>query len=113
MSNIILELFYFHFHQIDAHKNVFHKVCFVQGRITFIGDPELLAILTAVKTRMGSIALAHIEDICHAHIFLMENIKAEGRYICCAKSWTMPTVIGELKKEYPCPALERLSIHFF
>ncbi|KAM3320666.1 putative anthocyanidin reductase isoform X1 [Capsicum chacoense] len=73
------------------------------------GDPELLAILTAVKTRMGSIALAHIEDICHAHIFLMENIKAEGRYICCAKSWTMPTVIGELKKEYPCPALERLD----
>ncbi|XP_016541620.1 putative anthocyanidin reductase isoform X2 [Capsicum annuum] len=73
------------------------------------GDPELLAILTAVKTRMGSIALAHIEDICHAHIFLMENIKAEGRYICCAKSWTMPTVIGELKKEYPCPALESLD----
>lgn len=73
------------------------------------GDPELLSILTAVNTRMGSIALAHIEDICCAHIFLMENIKAEGRYICCARSWAMPEVIDQLKKEYPYPALERLD----
>lgn len=79
----------------------------------FIGDPELSAILTAVNTRMGSIALAHIEDICGAHIFLMENIKAEGRYICCARSWAMSEVIDHLKKEYPYPAIERLSIHRF
>ncbi|KAH0709807.1 hypothetical protein KY290_011211 [Solanum tuberosum] len=72
-----------------------------------IGDPELSAILTAVNTRMGSIALAHIEDICRAHIFLMENIKAEGRYICCARSWAMSEVIDHLKKEYPYPAIER------
>ncbi|KAK4344029.1 hypothetical protein RND71_037123 [Anisodus tanguticus] len=70
------------------------------------GDPELLAILTAVKSRMGSIALSHIEDICRAHIFIMENIKAEGRYICCARSWAMSEVINHLKKEYPCLALE-------
>ncbi|KAK4727364.1 hypothetical protein R3W88_032281 [Solanum pinnatisectum] len=73
------------------------------------GDPELLAILTAVNTRMGSIALAHIEDICRAHIFLMENIKAEGRYICCARSWAMSEVIDHLKKEYPYPAIERVN----
>ncbi|XP_049397432.1 uncharacterized protein LOC125861618 [Solanum stenotomum] len=77
------------------------------------GDPELSAILTAVNTRMGSIALAHIEDICRAHIFLMENIKAEGRYICCARSWAMSEVIDHLKKEYPYPAIERLSIDFY
>ncbi|XP_006363506.1 dihydroflavonol-4-reductase-like [Solanum tuberosum] len=71
------------------------------------GDPELSAILTAVNRRMGSIALAHIEDICGAHIFLMENIKAEGRYICCARSWAMSEVIDHLKKEYPYPAIER------
>ncbi|KAH0706687.1 hypothetical protein KY289_011763 [Solanum tuberosum] len=73
------------------------------------GDPELLAILTAVNTRMGSIALAHIEDICGAHIFLMENIKAEGRYICCARSWAISEVIDHLKKEYPHPDIERLD----
>ncbi|KAK6774205.1 hypothetical protein RDI58_029444 [Solanum bulbocastanum] len=73
------------------------------------GDPELLAILTAVNTRMGSIALAHREDICRAHIFLMENIKAEGRYICCARSWAMSEVIDHLKKKYPYPAIERVN----
>ncbi|KAK4727347.1 hypothetical protein R3W88_032264 [Solanum pinnatisectum] len=73
------------------------------------GDPELLAILTAVNTRMGSIALAHIEDICRAHIFLMENIKAEGRYICCAGSWAMSEVLDHLKKEYPYPDIQRLD----
>ncbi|XP_055802726.1 dihydroflavonol 4-reductase [Solanum dulcamara] len=73
------------------------------------GDPKLFAILTSVNTRMGSIALAHIEDMCRAHIFLMENVKAEGRYICCGQSWAMAEVIDHLKKEYPCPALERLD----
>ncbi|XP_059275132.1 putative anthocyanidin reductase [Lycium ferocissimum] len=73
------------------------------------GDPELLAILTAVNTRMGSIALAHVEDICRTHIFLMENNKAEGRYICCARSWAMSELIDHLKKEYPCSILERLD----
>ncbi|OIT01988.1 PREDICTED: dihydroflavonol 4-reductase [Nicotiana attenuata] len=73
------------------------------------GDPELLAILTAVNSRMGSIALAHVEDICCAHIFLMENEKAEGRYMCCARSWAMSEVIDHLTREYPGPALERLA----
>lgn len=62
---------------------------------------------------MGSIALAHIEDICFAHIFLMEKAKTEGRYMCCARSWAMSEIIDHLIKEYPNPALERLYIHVF
>ncbi|KAB2095926.1 hypothetical protein ERO13_A01G073300v2 [Gossypium hirsutum] len=42
------------------------------------GDPKYLSIVSAVNARMGSIALVHIEDICSAHIFLMEHDKAEG-----------------------------------
>ncbi|XP_024018714.1 putative anthocyanidin reductase isoform X2 [Morus notabilis] len=45
------------------------------------GDPELFGILSAVNARMGSIALVHIEDICRAHLFLMEHDKAEGRFL--------------------------------
>ncbi|TMW87591.1 hypothetical protein EJD97_019747 [Solanum chilense] len=75
------------------------------------GDPDMLAILTAVNTRMGSIALAHIEDICRAHIFLMENIKAQGRYICCAQSWALSEVIDHLKNEYPYLDAERRGGH--
>lgn len=51
---------------------------------------------------MGSIALVHIEDICNAHIFLMEHAKAEGRYICCVQSYLMSELVDRLAKEYSC-----------
>nr|GEX95807.1 putative anthocyanidin reductase isoform X1 [Tanacetum cinerariifolium] len=53
------------------------------------GDSQLLLVLSAVNSRMGSIALVHTEDICNAHIYLMEHDQAEGRYICCTNSCTM------------------------
>lgn len=64
------------------------------------GDPELFGILSAVNTRMGSISLVHIEDICSAHMFLMEHAKAEGRYICCAQNCKMPKLVELLAEEY-------------
>ncbi|XP_062170309.1 putative anthocyanidin reductase [Alnus glutinosa] len=66
------------------------------------GDPELFSILSAVNARMGSIALVHIEDICSAHIFLMEHAKAEGPYICCALNSLMSNLVEHLAEEYPC-----------
>ncbi|KAL2476211.1 NAD(P)-binding Rossmann-fold superfamily protein [Abeliophyllum distichum] len=73
------------------------------------GDPNLLPILAAVNSRMGSIALVHIEDICNAHIFLMEHAKAEGRYICCTGSCFMSELVEHLSKEYPCPIIQRVD----
>ncbi|KAI5642198.1 hypothetical protein M9H77_00276 [Catharanthus roseus] len=72
------------------------------------GDPRLFPILVSVNSRMGSIALVHIEDICNAHIFLMEHAGAEGRYICCTQSCEMSQLVNYLIKEYPCSNLERL-----
>ncbi|KAJ6301035.1 hypothetical protein OIU77_015357 [Salix suchowensis] len=69
---------------------------------TVAGDTKLFSILSAVNARMGSIALVHIEDICDAHIFLMEQARAEGRYICCAHSCEMSQLINHLAEEYPC-----------
>ncbi|KAI3457011.1 hypothetical protein Pfo_013674 [Paulownia fortunei] len=66
------------------------------------GDPKLLPILASVNSRMGSIALVHIEDICSAHIFLMEHANVEGRYICCTQSCVMSELVGLLRNEYPC-----------
>ncbi|XP_057865857.1 putative anthocyanidin reductase [Cryptomeria japonica] len=34
----------------------------------------------------GSIGVVHIDDICNAHIFLMEHPTAQGRRICCTDS---------------------------
>ncbi|KAK4439852.1 putative anthocyanidin reductase [Sesamum alatum] len=73
------------------------------------GDPKMLPILDSVNSRMGSIALVHIEDICDAHIFLMEHPKAEGRYICCTQSCVMSELVGLLRKEYPCSVAQSLS----
>ncbi|PON55947.1 NAD(P)-binding domain containing protein [Trema orientale] len=65
------------------------------------GDPEFFSILSAVNARMGSIALVHIEDICRAHLFLMEHAKADGRYICCAQSCPLTKLLNHLAQEYP------------
>ncbi|KAL5802647.1 hypothetical protein ACOSQ4_030952 [Xanthoceras sorbifolium] len=73
------------------------------------GDSKFFSILSAVNARMGSIALVHIEDICNAHIFLMENPRAEGRYICCAKGCLISELIVLLKQEYPSSSLHRIE----
>ncbi|PKI67637.1 hypothetical protein CRG98_011850 [Punica granatum] len=74
---------------------------------TVAGDIEYFKILSAVKSRMGSIALAHTEDICRSHIFLMEQPNAHGRYLCCAQSCTLSELVEILAKVYP---LTRLGV---
>ncbi|XP_050216871.1 putative anthocyanidin reductase [Mercurialis annua] len=71
------------------------------------GNSEFYSILSAVNARMGSIALVHIEDICNAHIFLMQHSKAEGRYICCKNSYLMTELVDHLAEEYPCSNIPR------
>ncbi|KAL0292454.1 UNVERIFIED_CONTAM: putative anthocyanidin reductase [Sesamum radiatum] len=73
------------------------------------GDPKMLPILDSVNSRMGSIALVHIEDLCNAHVFLMEHPKAEGRYICCTQSCVMSELVELLRKEFPCSTAQRLT----
>ncbi|XP_017243001.1 putative anthocyanidin reductase isoform X2 [Daucus carota subsp. sativus] len=72
------------------------------------GDPDFFPILSAVNSRMGSIAVVHIEDVCNAHIFLMEHSKSEGRYICCTQSCELSDLVHRLAKVYPCPNIQRL-----
>ncbi|RAL41697.1 unnamed protein product [Cuscuta campestris] len=71
-------------------------------------DAGMLSILNAVNSRMGSIALVHVEDICSAHIFLMENDKAKGRYLCSAHNCSISELMDHLSKEYPIPNAKRL-----
>ncbi|CAD5169488.1 unnamed protein product [Musa acuminata subsp. malaccensis] len=81
------------------------------------GDPELYPILASVHSRLGSIPLAHVEDICNAHIFLMEQPMTEGRYICSAGSCSLPELTNLLSKNYPALSSKRfhenscISIH--
>ncbi|XP_076938375.1 putative anthocyanidin reductase [Bidens hawaiensis] len=65
------------------------------------GDSKLLPVLSAVNSRMGSIAVVHTEDICNAHLYLMEHDEAQGRYICCTNSCTMSELAHHFAKVYP------------
>ncbi|XP_028124619.1 putative anthocyanidin reductase isoform X2 [Camellia sinensis] len=71
------------------------------------GDSKFSRILSAVNSRMGSIALVHIEDICSAHIFLLEHDGAEGRYICSAHSSVISQLVDLLAKEHPFSNMQR------
>ncbi|XVF70512.1 hypothetical protein PTKIN_Ptkin11bG0167600 [Pterospermum kingtungense] len=73
------------------------------------GDPKYLSILSAVNARMGSVALVHIEDICSAHVFLMEQAGADGRYICCVGNYPMSELINRLAQAYPSSNIQRLE----
>ena len=50
---------------------------------------------------MGSIGLVHIQDICMAHLFLIEEPQAEGQCICCVDNIDMhDLMLNHFCKEY-------------
>jgi nucleoside-diphosphate-sugar epimerase len=50
------------------------------------GDPKLRALLASVHARFGCVPLAHVQDACDAHVFLMDAPAADGRYLCAGGS---------------------------
>jgi len=50
---------------------------------------------------LGSMPFVHIDDVCEAHIFLMEQPNVEGRHICSACSFTIPQLLYFIHKRYP------------
>jgi len=50
---------------------------------------------------LGSIPLVHVEDVCEAHIFLMEQPKVQGRHICCLNPLTISQLSDSIHKLYP------------
>ncbi|XP_059068175.1 putative anthocyanidin reductase [Cryptomeria japonica] len=57
--------------------------------------PVMLAPLT------GSLPLVHVEDVCSAHMFLMEHPSAAGRYVCCSDPITVTDMLSFFRKRYP------------
>ncbi|KAE8650161.1 putative anthocyanidin reductase [Cucumis sativus] len=62
------------------------------------GDSDFLRILSNVNERMGSVAVVHTNDICRAHIFLMEHENAKGRYLCCVESCGLSELVERLSR---------------
>jgi len=70
-------------------------------------------VLASVHARFGCVPLAHVQDACDAHVFLMESPRAEGRYLCAAGGHPMAEVARLLAARYPpFKPPERLSRDF-
>nr|CAB3468783.1 unnamed protein product [Digitaria exilis] len=77
------------------------------------GDPKLYALLVSVHSRFGCLPVAHIQDACDAHAFLMESPRADGRYLCVAGGHQMAQIARLLAARYPpFKPGERLSRDF-
>lgn len=65
------------------------------------GENEGIEALKSIQAVCGTFALVHVDDVSSAHIFLMENLSAEGRYICCLINTSVPQLAQHLSKRYP------------
>ena len=58
-------------------------------------------MLASVHARFGCVPLAHVQDACDAHVFLMEAPCAEGRYLCAAGGYAAAHLARLLASRYP------------
>ncbi|WOL04539.1 hypothetical protein Cni_G13260 [Canna indica] len=65
------------------------------------GNGDLINGLKVMQSLSGSISLAHVEDICRAHIFVAETESACGRYVCCSVNTSVPELARFLSQRYP------------
>ncbi|XP_027353073.1 anthocyanidin reductase ((2S)-flavan-3-ol-forming)-like [Abrus precatorius] len=55
-------------------------VCIAQ----IIQNERVYKSLKFLENLMGKIPLAHVDDVCEAHIFCMENTSMNGRFLCAS-----------------------------
>ncbi|XP_043712887.1 bifunctional dihydroflavonol 4-reductase/flavanone 4-reductase-like [Telopea speciosissima] len=62
--------------------------------------PQLLGLMDFFWS-IKQLGLVHLDDLCDAHIFLMEHNGAKGRYICSSHCSTVFELGKMLKDKYP------------
>ncbi|KAL6007176.1 hypothetical protein ACLOJK_032672 [Asimina triloba] len=63
-----------------------------------------LALITGNEAHysiLKQVQLVHLDDLCMAHIFLLEHPQAEGRYICSSHDTTIIDLAKMLQQRYP------------
>ncbi|KAH9323360.1 hypothetical protein KI387_017999, partial [Taxus chinensis] len=65
------------------------------------GNKGLFQGLKHMQMILGSVSMVHVEDVCNAHIFVMENASARGRYICGPINISVPQLVEYLVQRYP------------
>lgn len=72
-----------------------------QTLVPITGNEQFYGYIKELQWLMGSVVLVHIEDLCSAHIFLMEHPFAKGRYICSSEALSLREIEDFCHKRYP------------
>ncbi|XP_059078208.1 putative anthocyanidin reductase [Cryptomeria japonica] len=59
------------------------------------------SIVRSILSLFGTFPVVHVSDVCHAHIFLMEQPAAQGRYLCLADTLSVKELQQFIIKRYP------------
>ncbi|CAL5070182.1 unnamed protein product [Urochloa decumbens] len=65
------------------------------------GDEARFGVLRGIEKSAGVVALVHVDDLCHAEVFVAEEEEAAGRYLCCAVNTTVREIARFLAHKYP------------
>ncbi|XP_057873757.2 putative anthocyanidin reductase isoform X1 [Cryptomeria japonica] len=66
------------------------------------GNKEILnSVARSIFSAFGTFPVVHINDVCNAHIFLMEEPAAQGRYLCSADTLSVEELERFITKRYP------------
>lgn len=57
--------------------------------------------LRFLQALLGSVPLAHVEDVCEAHAFCMGPPSMAGRFLCAAGSPAMRDIVGHFAAKHP------------
>jgi nucleoside-diphosphate-sugar epimerase len=57
--------------------------------------------LLFMQALMGSVPLAHVEDVCEAHVFCMDQPAMAGRFLCAAGYPSMRDIVDRFAAKYP------------
>jgi nucleoside-diphosphate-sugar epimerase len=57
--------------------------------------------LLFLQALLGSVPLAHVEDVCDAHVFCMEQASMAGRFLCAAGYPNMRDIVEHFAAKHP------------
>ena len=57
--------------------------------------------LRFIQEVLGSIPIVHVDDVCEAHIFCMENPSVNGRYLCSVDNTSSRDIALYFAEHFP------------
>ena len=64
-------------------------------------DERRFGALGMLQRLLGSVPLAHVDDVCDALVFCMERPSMAGRFLCAAAYPTVTDIVDHFAAKYP------------